>query len=106
MKHGKPMTFFSECLGPKNMAQSIYEKDKMTILEALKKLRPYFLATQPIINTFQQSSEFLGSPRQLEGIQHKLMLRPLEFDYKFKYKRDLMALDALSKQFQSDGIEI
>jgi hypothetical protein len=69
------------------LAQSIYEKDKMNILEALKKCRPYFLTNQPTITTYQQSLEFLGSPRLLEGIQHKLMLKPLDFDYKIEYEK-------------------
>jgi hypothetical protein len=45
----------------------------------------------------------LGSQRLLEGIQHKLMLKLLEFDYSIEYKKgkDNITADALSRKFQT-----
>lgn len=37
MQGGRPIAFFSKALGPKAAGQSIYEKEAMAILEALKK---------------------------------------------------------------------
>jgi predicted Zn-dependent protease len=39
MQQGKPLSFFSKSLGPGTSAQSIYEKEALAILEALKKWR-------------------------------------------------------------------
>jgi hypothetical protein len=102
MQQGKPLAFFSKCLGPKAAAQPIYEKEAMTILEALKKWRHYFLGNKLIIKTDQKSLQYLGSQRLLEGIQHKLMLKLLEFDFSIGYKKeaDNTVADALSRQFQ------
>jgi hypothetical protein len=43
--------------------------------------------------------------RSIEGIQHKLMLKQLEFDYSIEYKKgiDNTATDALSRQFQQNN---
>ena len=73
----------------------------MEILHALKKWRHYFLGNKVIIRTDQQSLKYLGSQRLLEGIQHKLMLKLLEFDYLVEYKKgsDNAVVDALSRQF-------
>jgi hypothetical protein len=87
MQEGHPLAFFSKCLGPKNSAMSIYEKEGLAILEALKKWRHYFLGNKVIIKIDQRSLQYLGSQRLLEGIQHKLMLKLLEFDYCIEYKK-------------------
>jgi hypothetical protein len=81
MQNSKPLAYFSKCLGPNNMTKSVYEKEAMAILEALKKWRHYFLGNQLIIRTDQSSLKYLASQRLLEGIQHKLMLKLLEFDF-------------------------
>ena len=46
MQNNKPLAYFSKCLGPRAQAQSIYEKEALAILWALKKWRHYFLAVQ------------------------------------------------------------
>jgi hypothetical protein len=64
----------------KAFSQSIYEKEAMAILEALRKWRHYLLGNKLFIKTDQKSLKYLTSQRLLEGIQHKLMLKLLEFD--------------------------
>jgi hypothetical protein len=87
MQEGKPLAFFSKGLGPINSALSIYEKEGLAMLQALKKWRHYFLGSKLIIKTDQKSLKYLGSQRLIEGIQHKLMLKLLEFDYAIEYKK-------------------
>jgi hypothetical protein len=61
MQQGKPIAFFSKTLGVKALAQSIYEKEAMAILEALKKWRHYLLGNKLIIKTDQKSLKYLSS---------------------------------------------
>jgi hypothetical protein len=104
MQQGRPLAFFSKSLGPKTRALSIYEKEALAIFEALKKWRHYFLGNKVLIKTDQRSLQYVGSQRLLEGIQHKLMLKLLEFDYEIQYKKgkENVAADALSRQFQQE----
>jgi hypothetical protein len=103
MQNGRPLAYFSKNLGPNTSAKSVYEKEAMGILEALKKWRHYFLGNKLIIKTDQSSLKYLASQRLLEGIQHKLMLKLLEFDFTIQYKKgcENAAADALSRKYQS-----
>jgi hypothetical protein len=51
MQLGRPLAFLSKTLGVKAIAQSIYEKEAMEILEALRKWRHYLLGNQLVIRT-------------------------------------------------------
>jgi hypothetical protein len=51
MQESKPLADFSRALGPKNAAMSVYEKEALAILEALKKWRNYFLGNKLVIKT-------------------------------------------------------
>ena len=72
----------------------------MAILEALRKWRHYFLGNKLIIKPDQSSLKYLASQRLIEGIEHKLMLKLLEFDYKIEYKKGVenKVADALSRK--------
>jgi hypothetical protein len=67
-----------------------------------KKWRHDFLGNKLIIRTDQRSLKYLASQKLLEGIQHKLMLKLLEFDYVIEYKKgiDNQVADALSRKYQ------
>jgi hypothetical protein len=49
MQKERPLAYFSKCLGSNNSTKSIYEKEAMAILEALKKWRHYFLGNKLIL---------------------------------------------------------
>jgi hypothetical protein len=61
IQKSRPLAYFSKCLGPATSAKSVYEKEAMAILEALKKWRHYFLGNQLIIKTDQSSLKYLAS---------------------------------------------
>jgi hypothetical protein len=107
MQEGRPIAFFSQCLGPKTDAMSVYEKEALAVLHALKKWRHYFLGNQVIIKTDQQALKYVGKQRLVDGVQHKLLLKLLEFDYKIEYKKgkENTVADALSRQFPDDEME-
>jgi hypothetical protein len=53
MQNSRTLSYFRKCLGPNTSAKSVYEKEAMAILEALKKWRHYFLGNQLIIKTIR-----------------------------------------------------
>jgi hypothetical protein len=78
-----------------------YEKEALAIIEALKRWRHYFLGSKLIIKTDQQSLKYITEQRVAEGIQHKLMLKLLEFDFTIEYKKgkENLVADALSRKY-------
>lgn len=99
MQNGRPILFLSKALGPKALATSTYEKEAMAILEAIKKWRHYFASTSIIIRTNQQSLKYIHEQRLVEGIEHKLLVKLLGFNYTVEYKkgRENKVADALSR---------
>jgi hypothetical protein len=87
MQRGQPIAFFSKSLGPRAMAASIYEKEAMAILEAIKKWKHYFASTSLITRTDQQSLKYIQEQRLMEGIQHKLLIKLLGLKYTVEYKQ-------------------
>jgi hypothetical protein len=53
-----------------------------------------------VIRTDQQSLKYMMIQRLTEGIQHKLLMKLLEFNYTIEYKRgaETSVADALSKK--------
>lgn len=99
MQAGKPLAYFSKTLGPRAVAASVYDKEAIAILEALKKWKHYFASSKLIIRTDQQSLKYIQEHRLVEGIQHKLLVKLLGFDYVIEYKKgkENRAADALSR---------
>jgi hypothetical protein len=103
MQRGRPIAYFSKSLGTRSAALSTYDKEALAILEALKKWRHYFLGTELLIKTDQKSLKFMTEQTVADGIQHKLLLKLLEFNYKIEYKKgkENKAADALSRKTPS-----
>ena len=81
MQGGRPIAFMSKALGPKAAAMSTYDKEAMAILEALKKWKHYFAASSIIIRIDQQSLKYIQEQKLTEGIQHKLLVKLLGYNY-------------------------
>jgi hypothetical protein len=85
MQHGRPIAYFSKTLGPKAIAMSTYGKEALAILKTLKKWKHYFASTSVIIRTDQQSLKYIHEQRLVEGIQHKLLIKLLGYNYKVEF---------------------
>ena len=97
------MAYYSSSLCPKNAALSTYEKEALAILEALKRWRHYLIGHELIIKTGQQSLKFITDQKITEGVQHKLMMKLLEFNIQIQYKKGIAnkVADALSRVLPS-----
>jgi hypothetical protein len=88
MQKGRPISFLSNAIGPRSAGLSTYDKEAMAILEALKKWKHYFSATSLIIRTDQQSLKYIQEEKLTEGIQHKLLIKLLGYNYTVEYKKE------------------
>jgi hypothetical protein len=87
MQQGKPISFLSKALGPRSAGWSTYDKEALAILEALKKWKHYFSASSLVIRTDQQSLRYIQEQKLTEGIQHKLLVKLLGYNYSMEYKK-------------------
>lgn len=94
MQVGRPLAYYSKAISPTALGKSVYEK------EALKKWRHYIVGNPLVIKTDQQALKYMATQRLTEGIQHKLLLKLLEFDYSIEYKKgkDNIVADALLRK--------
>lgn len=99
MQEGRPISYFSKTIGPRVAAMSTYDKEALAIIEAVKKWRHYFLATAFVIRTDQESLKYIQEQKLPEGIQHKLLLKLLGYNFTIEYKKgkENKAVDALSR---------
>lgn len=65
----------------------------------LKKWKHYFASTSIIIRTDQQSLKYIHEQRLVDGIQHKLLIKLLGYNYKVEFKKgkENRVVDALSR---------
>jgi hypothetical protein len=82
-----PIAFYSQALRPKAFVQSTYHKEALAIPQSLKRWRHYLLGNQLTMKIDQQSLKFMMTQRMIEGIQQKLLMKLLEFDYTIEYKK-------------------
>jgi hypothetical protein len=106
MQEGKPLSFLSKFLGKKAAEMLTYDKEAMTIIEALKKWKHYLAEATLILRTDQQSVKFMGEQGLVQGIQLKLLIKPMGYNYKIEYKKgkENKATNALSRRPQTELI--
>lgn len=68
-QNGKPIAYFSKASGVQNQALSIYDKDMMVVLLAVKKWHAYLVGRHFIIKTDHQSLKFLSEQQAVTPYQ-------------------------------------
>ncbi|KAA3481040.1 reverse transcriptase [Gossypium australe] len=74
-KKGKPVAFFSKALGVKHQTLSIYYKEMLAGLLAVKKWHPYLIGRHFLIKTDHQSLRFILDTK-LQQLCQELQLQP------------------------------
>jgi hypothetical protein len=102
MQEGRPISFLSKSIGQKAAQMSTYDKEALTLIEALKKWKHYLSEASLILRTDQQSLKYIGDQKLLQGIQHKLLIKLMGYNYKIEYKQGNTnkAADALLRRPQ------
>jgi hypothetical protein len=82
------------------------EKEMMVILHAIETYHPYLIGRHFQINTDHHSLEYLCEQQLSSPKKHKWVTKMLGYDYEITYKKSTenVVVDALSKQFEEDGL--
>ncbi|KAL2226832.1 UNVERIFIED_CONTAM: Retrovirus-related Pol polyprotein from transposon [Sesamum indicum] len=100
MQGGKPISYLSKALAPKNLGLSTYEKEFLALLLAVTRWRHYLLGNHFIIKTDQKSLKHILDQRINSVLQQKGVTKLLGLSYEVQYKKgkENRAADALSRR--------
>lgn len=99
VQDGRPLAYLSKALGPRKLGWSVYTKEMLAVLEAVRLWRPYLLGRKFQIITDQQPLKHLLEQRIITPKQQKFVAKLLGFDFEILYRpgRQNMVADALSR---------
>ncbi|KAJ0856477.1 putative nucleotidyltransferase, Ribonuclease H [Helianthus annuus] len=103
MQGKHPIAFVSKALSPKQCALSVYEKELLAILLAVKHWHQYLILKHFIIRTDQKSLKHLLEQKITTPLQHTWLSKLMGYDYHIVYKKGVenTAADALSRVHSS-----
>ena len=106
MQEGKPVAYMSQTLSTRGQSKSVYERELMAIVLAIRKWRHYLLGRKFVVLTDQKSLKFLVDQRMMGEDQQKWMAKLLGFDFEIRYKagKENRAADALSRKAYYNAI--
>ena len=98
MQERHPIAFISKALVEKHQSLSVYEKEMLAILFAIKKWEPYLINHHFVVKTDHQSLKCLLEQRLTTPTQQAWMAKLMQYDYVVQYKqgKENIAADALS----------
>ena len=81
MQDERPIVYFSHKLNPRAQGKSMYERELMGMVFAIKKWRPFLLGRKFLVRTNQRSLKYLLEQRVVEGEHHKWLLKLLSYNF-------------------------
>ncbi|KAL4379488.1 hypothetical protein GQ457_02G040490 [Hibiscus cannabinus] len=98
-QQGRPIAFMSRALGISKLSLSVYEKEMLAIIHAIRIWRPYLMGSKFYIETDQRSLKYLLDQRIGTLEQQKWVSKLMGYDYEIRYRpgRTNNAADALSR---------
>jgi len=99
-QQGKPVAFMSRALGVTKLSWSIYAKEMLAIIEAIRLWRLYLLGKKFFIQTDHCSLKYLLEQRIVTPEQQKWVAKLLGYDYEILYRPgcENSAANALSRK--------
>ena len=99
MQHDRPIAFYIQKLSTVSRTKSVYERELMEIVFAVKKWRPYILGKHFTIHTDMRSLHFLLEQCEVEAGYQKWLLKlmPSNFSIQCKPGKTNSAADSLSR---------
>jgi len=87
MQESHRIAYLSKALAPKNQALSIYEKEFMALVLAIKRWRPYLLGRHFVIKIDHFSLKYLMEQKFTTAFQGKWLSKLMGSDYEIRYKK-------------------
>lgn len=102
MQYERPISFESHPINGKYLHKSIYEKEMLAILHALKKWRPYLMGRHFKVKTDHHSLKYFLEQRLSSKQQQKWVTKMLGYDFEIIYKKGKqnVVADALSRKYE------
>lgn len=99
MQDNHPIAFISKALSIRQQALSVYEKELLAIIMAVKQWHHLLIIKHFIIKTDQQSLKHLLDQKVVTPLQQTWLSKLLGYDYEICYKKgcDNVVADALSR---------
>ncbi|KAD7479936.1 hypothetical protein E3N88_03072 [Mikania micrantha] len=99
MQEGHPVAFISKALSIKQQAMSVYEKELLAILMAVKQWHHYLIPKKFMIKTDQKSLKYLLTQKITTPLQQTWLAKLMGYDYEISYKKgvDNVVADGLSR---------
>lgn len=99
MQEGRPIAFLSKALGPRKLEWSVYFKEMIAILEAIRIWRPYLMGKKFRIVTDQQPLEHMLEQKIITPEQQKFVAKLMGYEFEILYRpgRQNSVADALSR---------
>ncbi|KAF7810714.1 putative mitochondrial protein [Senna tora] len=100
MQKKRPIAYYSHVLSTRARQNSVYERELMAIVFAVKKWRHYLLGHRFIIKIDQKALKFLLEQRILDPDQQKWVSKLMGYKFEIQYKpgSENRAADALSRR--------
>lgn len=98
-QEGHPIAFISKALAPKHLGMSVYEKELLAIVYAVKKWHHYLCFKKFLIKIDHKSLKYMMEQRITATQQQKYMAKLFRYDFEITYKqgKDNIVADELSK---------
>jgi len=99
-QQGRPIAYMTRALGVTKRTWSIYAKEMLAIVEAIRIWRPYILGRKFFILTDHRSLKYFLEQRVATSEQQKWVAKLLGYDYEIIYRpgKENSAADALSRR--------
>ncbi|KAF7807918.1 putative mitochondrial protein [Senna tora] len=100
MQNKRPIAYFSQMLSNRAQKSSVYERELMAIVFAVKKWRHYLLGHMVVIRTDQKALKYLLEQRIIDPDQQKWASKLMGYNFEIQYKPGVenKAADALSRK--------
>nr|GEU83710.1 ribonuclease H-like domain-containing protein [Tanacetum cinerariifolium] len=100
LENKRAVSYFRQVLGPRAQLESVYERELMAIVLAIRRWRPYLLGRKFIVRINQRSLKYLLEQR-LVSEEHQIWLSKLVgYDFEIQYRPGIenRVADALSRR--------